>query len=186
MFDGLSERLAATAQRLRGQGRLTESNISDALRDVRKHMQRNFEAFTARPEDMPVFGTIASHFNDDGVTALYQGLSALLAERGFHLGAQHTGGLHQIDEKARAILHHPGAQPFGGAAQRHLRYVRNWSQPPPMDKIPALHERDGCVAQRRILRPAVIGSDGEPHPGEPPGSTQIVQQLRRVAVDAGG
>ena len=35
MFDGLSERLAATAQRLRGQGRLTESNISDALRDVR-------------------------------------------------------------------------------------------------------------------------------------------------------
>ena len=36
MFDGLSERLAATAQRLRGQGRLTESNIEDALRDVRR------------------------------------------------------------------------------------------------------------------------------------------------------
>lgn len=36
MFDGLSERLAATAQRLRGQGRLTEANIEDALRDVRR------------------------------------------------------------------------------------------------------------------------------------------------------
>lgn len=36
MFDGLSERLAATAQRLRGQGRLTEKNIEDALRDVRR------------------------------------------------------------------------------------------------------------------------------------------------------
>ena len=35
MFDGLSERLAKTAQRLRGQGRLTESNIQDALREVR-------------------------------------------------------------------------------------------------------------------------------------------------------
>jgi signal recognition particle subunit SRP54 len=36
MFDGLSERLAKTAQRLRGQGRLTEENIEDALREVRR------------------------------------------------------------------------------------------------------------------------------------------------------
>ena len=36
MFDGLSDRLAATAQRLRGQGRLTEENIEEALRDVRR------------------------------------------------------------------------------------------------------------------------------------------------------
>ena len=35
MFDGLSDRLAKTAQRLRGQGRLTEENIQDALREVR-------------------------------------------------------------------------------------------------------------------------------------------------------
>lgn len=36
MFDGLSERLASTVQNLRGQGRLTEQNIEDALRDVRR------------------------------------------------------------------------------------------------------------------------------------------------------
>ena len=60
----------------------------DALRDVRKQMQRNREAFSASTESMPVFGTIASRFNDDGVTALYQGLSALLSERGF----QHPSG----------------------------------------------------------------------------------------------
>jgi len=35
MFDGLSDRLAKTAQRLRGQGRLTEENIQDVLREVR-------------------------------------------------------------------------------------------------------------------------------------------------------
>lgn len=35
MFDGLSDRLASTAQKLRGEGRLTEANIQDALRDVR-------------------------------------------------------------------------------------------------------------------------------------------------------
>ncbi len=46
----------------------------DALRDVRKQVQRNLEAFASSPEDMPVFGTMASRFNDSGVTALYHAL----------------------------------------------------------------------------------------------------------------
>jgi methylmalonyl-CoA mutase len=44
----------------------------DALRDVRRQLARLREDFTSKPEDMPVFGTIAARFNDDGVTALYQ------------------------------------------------------------------------------------------------------------------
>ncbi len=47
---------------------------ADALRDVCKQVQRNREAFTTPPEAMPVFGTMAARFNDDGVTALYQAL----------------------------------------------------------------------------------------------------------------
>ena len=54
----------------------------DALRDVAKQLQRNRRAFDSRPETMPVFGTIASRFNDDGVTAFYQGLVQALRERG--------------------------------------------------------------------------------------------------------
>jgi isobutyryl-CoA mutase len=54
----------------------------DALRDVRKQYQRNRELFTTPTEDMPVFGTQASRFNDDGVTALYQAIAARLKERG--------------------------------------------------------------------------------------------------------
>ena len=46
----------------------------DALRDVRQQVRRNREAFGTQPEEMPVFGTIAARFNDDGVTALYQHL----------------------------------------------------------------------------------------------------------------
>jgi len=46
----------------------------DALRDVAKQVQRNRKAWAEKPEDMPVFGTQASRFNDDGVTALYQAL----------------------------------------------------------------------------------------------------------------
>jgi methylmalonyl-CoA mutase len=47
---------------------------ADALRDVSKQVQRNRNAFQQAPDAMPVFGTIASRFNDDGVTALYQAL----------------------------------------------------------------------------------------------------------------
>ena len=55
---------------------------ADALRDVAKQVQRNREAFTVMPDQMPVFGTMASRFNDDGVTALYQALKIRLAELG--------------------------------------------------------------------------------------------------------
>jgi methylmalonyl-CoA mutase len=54
----------------------------DALRDVAKQVQRNREAWGTKTEEMPVFGTMASRFNDDGVTALYQALLPRLAELG--------------------------------------------------------------------------------------------------------
>ncbi len=44
----------------------------DAYRDVAKQVQRNRQAFSQNIETMPVFGTIAARFNDDGITALYQ------------------------------------------------------------------------------------------------------------------
>jgi methylmalonyl-CoA mutase len=58
---------------------------ADALRDVSRQLIRNREAFGARPEDMPVFGTSAAVFNDNGVTALYQYLAGLLAACGLPL-----------------------------------------------------------------------------------------------------
>ena len=54
----------------------------DALRDVAKQVQRNKEAWTVSPEQMPVFGTMAARFNDDGVTALYQAMLARLQALG--------------------------------------------------------------------------------------------------------
>jgi len=51
----------------------------DALRDVRKQVQRNREAFHDDPATMPVFGTTAARFNDPGVNAAYLKLLSLLA-----------------------------------------------------------------------------------------------------------
>ena len=58
----------------------------DALRDVRKQVQRNREAFDTAAEDMPVYGTNAAHFNDEGVTALYRGIMDHLRRGGWATG----------------------------------------------------------------------------------------------------
>ncbi|TNC42287.1 fused isobutyryl-CoA mutase/GTPase IcmF [Mumia zhuanghuii] len=67
---------------------------ADALRDVGRQMVRNREAFGASPADMPVFGTSAATFNDDGVTALYQELARVLGTHGLALD---DGALPQVD-----------------------------------------------------------------------------------------
>ncbi|MDP9396755.1 MAG: methylmalonyl-CoA mutase family protein [Actinomycetota bacterium] len=59
----------------------------DARRDVARQLVRNREAFGQRWEDMPVFGTSAARFNDDGVTALYSHLRDLLVDRGLPASA---------------------------------------------------------------------------------------------------
>jgi len=57
----------------------------DAWRDVAKQVQRNREQWHSKAEEMPVYGTQASRFNDDGVTMLYQGLVEALRARGLSL-----------------------------------------------------------------------------------------------------
>jgi methylmalonyl-CoA mutase len=68
----------------------------DARRDVGRQLVRNRDAFGESWEDMPVYGTSAATFNDDGVTALFQHLGALLAEDGLTL---QEGRLARVDRK---------------------------------------------------------------------------------------
>jgi methylmalonyl-CoA mutase len=69
---------------------------ADARRDVGRQLVRNREAFGASWEDMPVFGTSAATFNDDGVTALYQHLKEQLAGNGLTVA---DGRLPRTDRK---------------------------------------------------------------------------------------
>ena len=76
----------------------------DALRDVGRQLVRNRGAFGKQPADMPVFGTSAATFNDDGVTALYQHLRGALADSGLevaegtlpHVFVRHSSGIRQV------------------------------------------------------------------------------------------
>lgn len=53
----------------------------DALRDVKKQYQRNHQLWEKKIEDMPVFGTIASQFNDPGTNQLYKNIIDIVARK---------------------------------------------------------------------------------------------------------
>jgi methylmalonyl-CoA mutase len=62
----------------------------DALRDVRKQYQRNHNLWDVTPETCPVFGTIASQFNDPGTNTLYKHLIQVIHQK---TGAKLTSSL---------------------------------------------------------------------------------------------
>ncbi len=53
----------------------------DALRDVRKQYKRNHQLFSAGDDELPIYGTIASQFNDPGTNVLYQKLMAAITQK---------------------------------------------------------------------------------------------------------
>lgn len=59
----------------------------DALHDVRKQYKRNHTLWTAKDEELPVVGTIASQFNDHGINQLFEKLVHIIEEKkGIHFG----------------------------------------------------------------------------------------------------
>ena len=78
----------------------------DALRDVRKQFQRNHKLFETEVDQMPVFGTIASQFNDPGMNSLYRCLMDTIAQKtGAALGSQYASGA-EMSEKIFIIPPH--------------------------------------------------------------------------------
>lgn len=86
----------------------------DALRDVRKQWKRNRVAFQTPDEDVPVYPTIASQFNDPGISWMFVNLCRLLREK---LGLGKADSSHdwtpQVDtslKEPRATVLIPGAR----------------------------------------------------------------------------
>ena len=75
----------------------------DALRDVKKQYQRNHKLFDIPFEEMPVFGTIASQYNDGGVNMFYSALLKILDKhrRGSFVPESHLEG--EIPDKIHII-----------------------------------------------------------------------------------
>ncbi len=161
---------------------------ADAMRDVARQLIRNREAFSSKPEDMPVFGTSAATFNDDGVTALYQELARQL---GFELGilpvvetksstsinaivpADRIRYLSEISETVRGF--HAETEELAARAKdaQAIERVRNLGLPVDLDiELPPELE-----AELRAWPDVVTGYDADP------GRTSLSgTQIPRVAV----
>src|SRR5215207_6083567 len=127
----------------------------DALRDVRRQFQRNHESFGAPLEDLPVFGTIAARFNDDGVTALYQHLRGLLGEHGLATG---DGALTAVETRVPtgiiAIVPPARTRYLAEVAEAVRHYHRHT-----VDQVAAARRRQALRTTRELLADADAGAD---------------------------
>ncbi|HEY5802197.1 MAG TPA: methylmalonyl-CoA mutase family protein, partial [Lysobacter sp.] len=82
----------------------------DALRDVRKQWKRNRVAFQTKDEDVPVYPTIASQFNDPGISWMFSNLCRLLREKLSLPAEKWTPELDTSLKEPRATVLIPGAR----------------------------------------------------------------------------
>ncbi len=95
----------------------------DALRDVRKQVRRNRELWEADDESLPVFGTIASQFNDAGVNAAYLHLCTLLHEAtGLPWASRLTAPAQKASPPRRRILPPDRSRYLGEIADTVRKY----------------------------------------------------------------
>ncbi|WP_326573248.1 methylmalonyl-CoA mutase family protein [Streptomyces sp. NBC_00481] len=138
----------------------------DALRDVGRQLVRNREAFGMRPEEMPVYGTSAATFNDDGVTALYQHLKAGLAEKGLPLSEGALAPVH--------VRHSAGIRQVVPADR--VRYLAEIT-----DTVRAYHAETGRLADaaRRVQRLEAVGDDLVAADSDPTNVRSLLEDARR-------
>lgn len=102
----------------------------DALRDIRKQVQRNRAAFDTTPEAMPVYPTMASHFDDPGVSRLYLALITHLNERhnvGWSSSLYRKESLPEVDPADLAVIP-PRRQRYLGEIAESCRSYREWAE----------------------------------------------------------
>jgi methylmalonyl-CoA mutase len=76
----------------------------DALRDVRKQVMRNRKLFGTAPEQLPVFPTIASQFNDAGVNTLFAAICSRLDEKWGRIQPWKPEGLEPLGPPKRQAI----------------------------------------------------------------------------------
>jgi methylmalonyl-CoA mutase len=127
----------------------------DAYRDVCKQVQRNHEAFTRPIEEMPVFGTIASRFNDDGTTALYQEILGKLTELGLTTDAGHLPRVDTRKSTARTVIVPSERVRYLAEIAATVRDYHVYSK----QQVALARERQQLVETRRMLCEAGSSND---------------------------
>jgi len=127
----------------------------DAYRDVCKQVQRNREAFSKAIETMPVFGTIASRFNDDGTTALYQEVMAKLEELGLDPGPSHLPRFETRKSTGRTVIVPSERVRYLAEIATTVRDYHDYAR----HQVALARERQQLDETRRMLIESKQGSD---------------------------
>jgi methylmalonyl-CoA mutase len=127
----------------------------DALRDVAKQYQRNRELFSKGPDEMPVYGTQASRFNDDGVTALYHGLLPKLAQLGLQLQPSKLAAPEQKHSSGKNVIVPPARTRYLAEISDTVRgYHKHTGK-----QVKLARERQQLLEAKRMLAAANKGAD---------------------------
>ncbi len=103
-----------------------KKGAADALRDVKKQYQRNHKLFDKDPESMPVFGTIASQFNDPGMNTLYRNILDLMDAK---TGSSFKSDFHASDEMSEKVfIIPPSRNRYLSEISETVRKYNNWTQ----------------------------------------------------------
>jgi methylmalonyl-CoA mutase len=161
----------------------------DALRDVRRQFARNRRLFDAAPEQLPVYPTIASQFNDAGVNTLFDAVCTRLHEKWGRVKPWVPEGLAPLGlPKRQAVipggrvrylaeiaadgrrLNRAAAQAAESASRAHglyraLQALGDPALPPPLERHPQAGLDDGDASLARLRRAynealEAVGSEG--------------------------
>jgi methylmalonyl-CoA mutase len=103
-----------------------KKGAADALKDVKKQFQRNHKLFDQDPELMPVYGTIASQFNDPGMNTLYRNLLDLIDAK---TGSSFKSDFHASDEMSEKVfIIPPSRNRYLSEISETVRKYNSWTE----------------------------------------------------------
>ncbi|WP_266205422.1 methylmalonyl-CoA mutase family protein [Pontibacter kalidii] len=98
----------------------------DAIRDVKKQYKRNHQLWDTSDEEIPVFGTIASQFNDPGMNRLYRAIMSRITEK---TGVEFDSNLHTSQEMSEKVYIIPPARTrYLSEISETIRSYDKWSK----------------------------------------------------------
>ena len=122
----------------------------DSLHDVRKQYKRNHTLWSAKDEELPVVGTIASQFNDSGVNELFERLMEKLKEKtGIEFGSKIIHHAHTKDTSSKSQIIPPKRVRYLAEIAEEI-YSYNKQAKQQAEIATKLYQLDGVLREEEI------------------------------------
>ncbi len=123
----------------------------DALRDVRKQYARNHQLWETEPGDLPIYGTVASQYNDPGVNKFYSALIEIINKK---TGAGFKSGMKgKVATSDKISIIPPGKVRYLSEISDTVRNYNKWveKQADIAQHLYAIHETISLIPEKKEL-----------------------------------